>query len=742
MVVNQSSHFQDISESEALLAKAEKLANLGSWEHDLVRGTLIQSANLCRMLGTDPIIKSNPHDFFWGLVDPEDHDRVRSVVRRAMETREPFEYQARFVLRDGSKRIMLVRGKPVVDSENRVIKRIGVAMDITERMEFLSAIRESAETYRDLVENSHSLICTHDLSGKLLSMNELPARILGYTPDELVGRRIPDLLPADGEALYAEYLERLQRDGHATGLLALRTRSGERRVWEYHNTLRTGGVPEPVVRGMAHDITERFEMEKKLRRSEALLAQAEKLADIGSWELDVQRKTLTWSEQFFRVLGLAPEHGAVPYGRGISMIHPDDRERGMRDAESLKTPGQEFDNELRFIIANGQERIFHSRAVAVGDATGRVVRIRGMSKDVTERRIEEHRLRKSEALLSQAEQMANCGSWEVDLKTRKGTLSRHLMQMLGLQSEEEFGPNTYWDRVHPEDRERARRIIEEAIAEVKPFEHVSRYLPPEGGVRFHYARGIPVAGADGKAEVSMGVVQDITDRVRSEEDLHNLLRRLLTVRDEDRRRLARQLHESVGQTLAALTMSMGRLRESLPGHGTPSHALWLSCNDLARQAARETREISYSMHPHMLDEAGLGSALRCYARDFADMSGIDVSVEVPDGFARQSREIETTVFRIVQEALTNIHRHSGSRTASVQLTCENRQLRAEVSDEGCGLPAAPSSFLLSHLGVGITGMRERAEQLHGVLELHSSPGRGTTVRVILPLPAARQASAR
>ena len=365
-----------------------------------------------------------------------------------------------------------------------------------------------------------------------------------------------------------------------------------------------------------------------------------------------------------------------------------------------------------------------------------------MSQDVTERKQEEHRLQKSQALLSQAEHMANCGSWEIDLKTRKATLSKHLLQMLGLQSEEEFGPTTYWDRVHPEDRERTRRIIEEAIAKVKPFEHVSRYLPPEGGLRFHYARGIPVAGADGKAEVSMGVVQDITDRVRSEQDLHNLLRKLLTVRDEDRRRLARQLHESVGQTLAALTMSMGRLRESLSGHGTPAHALWRSCHDLARQAAQETREISYSMHPHMLDEAGLGSALRCYARDFADMSGIDISVDVPDGFARHPREIETTVFRIAQEALTNVHRHSGSRTASVQLNCDDRQLRVEVTDEGCRLPVAPSSFRPSHLGVGITGMRERAEQLQGVFELESSPGHGTTVRVILPLSATRQAAAR
>jgi PAS domain S-box-containing protein len=719
-----------------LLAEAEELASLGSWEHDLEAGTILQSANLRRMLGGEPKAASITPDSLWRLVDPEDHEMVRQTVERATSAREPYEYRARYILPDGRKRILLVRGKPIVDSANRVVKRIGVAMDVTERAEFTDAIRESAEIYRDLVENSHSLICTHDLSGQLLSMNELPAKILGYNPEDLIGRSIPDLLLPERQEHWAEYVERIQREGHATGLLHLRTRSGERRVWEYHNTLRTQGVPAPVVRGMAHDITERFEAEKKLRRSEALLAQAEGLANIGSWELEVPNKILHWSKQYYRMLGFEPDQGPVPYGQGIAMIHPEDRDRAVRDVALLTAGGQEFDNELRFVIANGQERIFHSRGVADADASGRVVRIRGMSQDVTERKREEYQLRKSEALLSQAEQMANCGSWEYDPSTEKVTLSKHLRQIFGIGSEDAWTGDTYWERIHPHDRERARRIVEEARRDGKAFEHVSRFFPREGDMRFHYAKGVPVADATGKSGIRMGVVQDITTQVRAEEDLHKLLRKLLGLRDEDRRRLARQLHESVGQTLAALMMSMGRLRDSLPGQGAPSHAFWRTCNDLARQAARETREISYSMHPHMLDEAGLGSALRCYARDFADLSGIEVNVEVQADLARPSREIETTIFRIVQEALTNVHRHSGSRSASVHVVCEDRRLRAEVKDDGCGLPAAHASLRQSHLGVGITGMRERAEQMNGVFELESAPGHGTTVRVTLPLAAA------
>jgi PAS domain S-box-containing protein len=734
--MNHSIANDQLSRGEDLLAEAEILANLGSWEHVLGSGLIHPSANLCRLIGTDPEARNLTSEEYWKLVDPRDHEDIHRVVRRALELREPYEHPARFVLPDGTRRNMVIRGKPIVDSENRIVKLIGVAMDVTERDKFVNAIRESAERYRDIVENSNSLICTHDLSGRLLSLNDLPAKILGYKADQLVGHLIPEMLPANGQALYDEYVERIRRDGEASGLLVLRTKSGERRVWEYQNRLRTEGLAGPVVQGMAHDITERYETEKQLRKSQALLAQAEGLANVGSWEFDITKQTLYWSDQYFRMLGMEPSPGPVPYGTGIRLIHPDDRKRAIADVASLTVAGQEFENELRFVLEDGRERIFHSRSVAVGDKNGRVVRIHGMSQDLTERRREEQRLRKSEALLSQAEQMANCGSWEFDLKNRIEIHSKQLQQMLGEPPGAEWRPDQYWERVHPEDLPQARRAVEHAIAEMKPFEHISRYIIPDGRTRVHHVRGILSAGADGKAESAMGIVQDITDRVRSEEDLHKLLRKLLGLRDEDRRTLARQLHESVGQTLAALTMSMGRLRDSLPPGGSPAQALWRSCNQLARQAAQETRQISYSMHPHMLDEAGLGSALRCYVRDFADLSGIDVSVDVSTEFARQPREVETTIFRIVQEALTNVHRHSGSRTASVHLACEKHQLRAEVKDDGRGLPQShPTIGMAGRIpaGVGITGMRERAEQLNGVFEMESAPGHGTVVRVTLPL---------
>jgi PAS domain S-box-containing protein len=397
--------------------------------------------------------------------------------------------------------------------------------------------------------------------------------------------------------------------------------------------------------------------------------------------------------------------------------------------------GQNEDLQYSITVA-GKLRWFMLRVAPVADAASRTATPCLIARDITRKIKHMQDLQKSEALLAQAEEIANIGSWEFDLKTRKVRLSQQLLRMYGVASEAEWSEDIYWERMHPDDREKAHEIVNRGLEECKPFECVTRYLDPDWKVRIHYVRGLPLPGPNGKAERAIGVIQDITDRARAEDDLRRLSQQLLRIRDEDRRNVARELHESAGQSLAALKMTLGRLRHALCDSDKLAAELLQAATELADGAIREVRTISYLMHPPLLDEAGLGPALRWYAEGFSKRSGISVCVDVPDDFGRHSQEIETTVFRIVQEALTNVHRYSGSRTATIRLAREAGQIRVEVCDEGCGLP--PSSLARnsqSQYGVGIAGMRERVKHLHGVFDLESTPGRGTTVRAVLPLPS-------
>ncbi|GEM_PF-4217758 len=365
------------------------------------------------------------------------------------------------------------------------------------------------------------------------------------------------------------------------------------------------------------------------------------------------------------------------------------------------------------------------------------------ARDVSHRIEAMNALAEREELLAQAEQLANFGSWELELKTNRVKPSRQMMKIYDVAPGRQWSARTYWKRMHPGDRRRVRQLMDKSLAEGKAFRYLARYCAPEGRVRVHLAHTLPVLGADGKVERAIGVIQDVTEQAQSHEELRRLSQQLMNEQDHQRRHLARELHESAGQTLAALKMTLGRLREAVGENADLAASLLESATALADSAVREVRTVTYLLHPPMLDDAGLGPALRWYVQGFAERSGIAAKIKIDDPFPRHSQEIETTVFRVVQEALTNVHRYSGSATAEVRVRQDERALRVEVRDFGCGIPpATDAAHRRPRLGVGISGMRERVEQLGGIFDLHSVPGEGTTIRVSLPaVPVNRRAKA-
>jgi signal transduction histidine kinase len=228
---------------------------------------------------------------------------------------------------------------------------------------------------------------------------------------------------------------------------------------------------------------------------------------------------------------------------------------------------------------------------------------------------------------------------------------------------------------------------------------------------------------------------EIRKRITAEESLRHLSGRLLRAQDDERRRLARELHDSVGQMLTGAILSVSAVRRQTAGLGHSSSRLLSECADCVQESLREIRTISYLLHPPMLDETGLRDALRWYVRGFAERSGVQVDLDISSNLDQLSRDLRIALFRIVQESLTNIHRHSGSRTAEISLRRCGSQIQLQVRDHGKGMPPESTGTnrreQLMH-GVGIRGMGERVVQLKGEMRIQSS-GHGTVLEVVLPL---------
>ena len=217
----------------------------------------------------------------------------------------------------------------------------------------------------------------------------------------------------------------------------------------------------------------------------------------------------------------------------------------------------------------------------------------------------------------------------------------------------------------------------------------------------------------------------------AQSDLRSLSNRLIQMQDDERRRIARELHDSAGQILVALKLNLAQLEPNAE-QLDPRTSRLAECLQLIDQLTKELRTISHLLHPPLLDELGLISAVRWYVEGFADRSKIPVDLELSSDFGRLPRDLETTIFRIVQECLTNIHRHSGSTTAGIRITRDSEYIDLEVRDYGKGIPGARDSTGPIMPGVGIQGMRERVRQLKGTLEIDSNTS-GTIVLVRLPI---------
>jgi PAS domain S-box-containing protein len=317
----------------------------------------------------------------------------------------------------------------------------------------------------------------------------------------------------------------------------------------------------------------------------------------------------------------------------------------------------------------------------------------------------------------------------------------------------------------PVDRRGEETVIIERIRKGERIEHFDTVRVRKDKAPLDISLTIsPVLNAQGKVIGASKIARDITQRKQMERELRESEARyraladaldtqvqfrtqelqsrnselrdlsglLLEAQDAERRRIARELHDSAGQTLTALDLQLARIGEDAKKNPVLAEDV-RNAEELVQHLARELRTTSYLLHPPLLDETGISSALSWYVQGLAERSGLEIDLRVPDNFGRLPSEMELVIFRLVQECLTNIHRHSGSKTALIRVERQENAVRVEVEDQGRGMsPERLAAIQSQGTGVGIRGMRERVRHLHGELVIESN-GHGTKVYATLPV---------
>ncbi|MGC2467088.1 MAG: PAS domain S-box protein [Candidatus Acidiferrum sp.] len=609
---------------------------------------------------------------------------------------------------------------------------IAIGRDITER----KRAEQSLLLFRMLIDQSNDAIEVIDPETlRFIDINGRACLDLGYSREELLSLSVYDVDPVVDELMLARVAGKLENSGSAVFESFHRRKDGS--TFPVEVSIKQVRLDRVYRVSVVRDITERKRTEESLRSAAEFDEAALKSLGEGLYTIDINGLVTSMNPAAEELFGwsFAELRGKKMH----EMVHhhyPDGRPFPSSECAGFQvlTHGQALKNyEDVFICKDGTFFDVVYSIAPMRDAAGQINSLVVVFRDITERKRAEAELRESEARFRLVADSAPVMIWMSGTDKLCTYLNKPWLDFTGRSLEQELG-NGWAEAVNSEDLQRCLDTYTQAFDRREGFTMEYRLRRHDGEYRWVSDIGVPRFNPDESFAGYIGSCVDITERMRAEEELQRLSGLLLRLQDEERRRIARDLHDSTGQDLVALATMLGQLWGSLPSGELKPRRLLSKCRTLADQCIRQIRTLSYVLYPPMLDKAGLVDAIRDYVKGFSTRSGIYVELEPPADLGRMAPDVELALFRVVQEALTNIQLHSGSQQAKIRID-RNSELTLEISDQGHGTSAGePREREVPRfkVGVGISSMQERVKLIGGRLEIDSTR-HGTTVRVAIPL---------
>jgi PAS domain S-box-containing protein len=474
---------------------------------------------------------------------------------------------------------------------------------------------------------------------------------------------------------------------------------------------------------------------------------------LGTWDVNLHTNEAFWSPGLFSLLGYTPNDCTPSWEALLARVQPPDQLAVREQWTSAIADRRDYRFDFRILLPDGHTRSVEAKGRFYFDDTGRPYRDLGSLQDISAQRrntedsqdaaagpkiLEEKERKALEDRLTEAASQAELldlvsdAALICDTAHRITYWNRAAERLYGWSSEDAVGKDVsdLLQTEYPVPFADLLAALEDHGRWEGELVHTNRY-----GMRvLVYSRWIHKRGERGEFKGWLEINADLTQQRQAEETARRLSGRILQLQDEERRKIARELHDSVGQYLAMLKITIDRGERQ--GTDASTRQLLNQCSQIVDQCISETRTVSYLLHPPLLDENGLLSAVRWYVEGFATRSGLEVQIEAPPAIPRLLKEIETTLFRILQESLTNVHRHSQSKKVHIEVACDTYTVSLRVRDFGKGIPLDRIRSFRdrgSGMGIGLGGMRERVRELGGVLRIEPAKPSGTVIVVVIPL---------
>ncbi len=667
---------QVLRSKEVELSEAQRLAHVGSWTWDMKTDGVTGSDELLRIFGLDPATTSGPefreqtHRFF----APEILQSLDAARQEALRTGvwPQMDVEA---LREGVPIWVTMGGTAVRDADGRIVGLRGAVQDITGWKRAEEQLRELSQRLTYHVDNSPLAVIEWGPDMRLTRWSGEAERMFGWKAEEVLGKRLEDFrwIHAEDETRVANVSAGLRSGTTPSRFSANRNYRKDGSVvhceW-YNSSLVDAGGRLRSILSLVLDVTERRRAEAALRESEWRLNRAQEIAHLGSWELDVEHDSLSWSSEVYRIFGLRPQEFGATYEAFLDAVHPDDRAAvDAAYSESLRSGRDAYEIEHRIVRRPlGEVRIVFERCEHVRDGSGRIVRSVGMVQDITERKRTEEVLQRSEAALQRAND---------DLRT--------VNTRLQVAGEELAAAN-----------EELRAMNESLEARVS------------------------ARTAD---------LERRTTRLRA------LAAELTRAEERERRRVARLIHDHLQQLLAVARINVELLRRKCAAEGLEDDLM--NVDGLIAESLSAARSLTAELSPSVLYRSGLVAALKWLARWYEEQHALAVDVMAAQDADVESEELRIALFGSVRELLFNVVKHARVPSAQVSLSREDGAVQIVVRDSGLGFDPADVRDREGTAGsYGLFSLRERLESLGCSVEVESAPGAGTRVTILAQVPQA------